>query len=82
MLAKDAKRLADLLIGLEDAKADLIEAYKTSMEADVVPHSLIESAERWMEIADDLVEYTSDPGSDNSGGPDDIHSRPLLTEQE
>lgn len=41
-------------MGIEDAKTDLLEAYKVSMETDVVPQELIDAAERWMELADNL----------------------------
>lgn len=56
MLAKDAMKLADLLIGLEDAKAELLAEYKKAVEQDILSQELIEAAERWHEIADEIAD--------------------------
>lgn len=56
MLAKDAMKLADLLIGLEDAKAELLTEYKKAVEQDILSQELIEAAERWHEIADEIAD--------------------------
>lgn len=56
MLAKDAMKLADLLIGLEDAKAELLAEYKKAMDQDILSQELTDAAERWYEIMDELSE--------------------------
>lgn len=80
MLAKNAKKLADILMGLDDTKAELIEAYKESMESDVVPQVLVEAAERWRELTDELEEWfdvvdgVANSSGDRRCGRDDLHS--------
>jgi hypothetical protein len=57
MLAKDAMKLADILIGLEDAKSDLLKEYKKAMDEDILSQELIDSAERYLGLVDEYADY-------------------------
>lgn len=80
MLAKNAKQLADILMGLEDTRKELIEAYIKSQEADVVPPELVDAAQRWYDLTGelenwyDVVDGVANSGGSSGSGGDDSNS--------
>lgn len=68
----DAEDLAGILIGLEDAKKDLLTAFRSRQEGDPTSNHepLIDAAERWDALSEKLSEWPkqliSDTSSQNS----------------
>jgi len=54
MTSARARKLADILLGLQDTKEELLAAYEKTMQADVIPNELLEAAERWETLSDEL----------------------------
>lgn len=63
----DAEQLADILIGLEDAKKDLITAFLSRQEGNPSSNhlELVEAAERWESLAEKLSDWPTGNKSDN-----------------
>jgi len=59
MPSKRARKLADILMGLEDAKREILDLYKESMDLadETLPIGLIEAAERWQDLSDELQDW-------------------------
>lgn len=61
MTTKQAERLADYLVGLEDARKDLVKIYTFRMEGSpTTDASLREAGDRWWQAFSDLGDFVDE----------------------
>lgn len=62
----DAEELAGILLGLEDAKSDLLAAFRSRQEGDSTKYAqeLVDAATRWDELSDRLADWPGKRVSD------------------